>query len=55
MEIIGIDEEKIKAISNYKKEDSWISKYRLDSFKIFNSFAKICSVFNKVFQCLFLA
>ncbi|MGN1001038.1 MAG: Fe-S cluster assembly protein SufB [Bacilli bacterium] len=37
MEIIGIDEEKIKAISNYKKEDSWISKYRLDSFKIFNS------------------
>ena len=37
MEIIRIDEEKIKAISNYKKEDSWISKYRLDSFKIFNS------------------
>ena len=35
MEIIGINEEKIKAISDKKNEDSWVLKYRLDSYKKF--------------------
>ena len=35
MEIIGIDEEKVKAISNKKCEDEWVLNYRLDSFKNF--------------------
>ena len=36
MEIIGIDKEKIKKISNIKKEDKWILDYRLESFDLFN-------------------
>ena len=35
MEIIGINEEKIKAISDKKNEDDWVLKYRLDSYKKF--------------------
>lgn len=35
MEIIGIDQEKIKAISKKKKEEEWILKYRLDSYQKF--------------------
>ena len=35
MEIRGIDREKVKAISEIKKEDNWIQKYRLDSFSMF--------------------
>ena len=35
MEIKGIDRDKVKAISEIKKEDSWIQKYRLDSFSMF--------------------
>ena len=36
MEIIGIDKEKIKKISNIKKEDKWVLDYRLESFDLFN-------------------
>lgn len=36
MEIIGIDKERIKKISNIKKEDKWILDYRLESFDLFN-------------------
>ena len=35
MEIIGINEENVKAISDKKNEDSWVLKYRLDSYKKF--------------------
>ena len=35
MEIVGIDQEKIKAISKKKKEEEWILKYRLDSYQKF--------------------
>lgn len=35
MEIIGIDESKIKTISNKKEEAEWVYKYRLDSYKKF--------------------
>lgn len=35
MEIIGINEENIKKISNYKREESWVLDYRLDSFHKF--------------------
>ena len=35
MEIKGIDREKLKTISEIKREDNWIQKYRLDSFSIF--------------------
>ena len=37
MEIIGINEEKIKAISDKKNEDDWVLKYRLDSYKKFEN------------------
>ena len=37
MEIIGINEEKIKAISDKKNEDDWVIKYRLDSYKKFEN------------------
>lgn len=37
MEIVGIDLEKIKAISGKKKEDKWVLDYRLDSYKKFES------------------
>ena len=33
MEIIGINEENVRAISDKKNEDSWVLKYRLDSYK----------------------
>ena len=35
MEIIGINEENIKAISDKKNEEDWVLKYRLDSYKKF--------------------
>ena len=35
MEIIGINEDKIKTISNMKNEDEWVLNYRLESFKNF--------------------
>lgn len=37
MEIVGIDIDNIKAISEKKKEEEWILKYRLDSYKKFES------------------
>ena len=33
MEIKGIDKEKVELISNIKKEDSWVKKFRLDSYE----------------------
>ena len=36
MEIVGIDTNKIKMISNYKNEDEWVTNYRLESYKKFN-------------------
>ena len=36
MEIIGLDEEKIKAISEKKQEADWVRDYRLKSYKNFN-------------------
>ena len=38
MEIIGINEENVKAISDKKNEDDWVLKYRLDSY---NKFEKL--------------
>ena len=35
MEIVGIDELKIREISNIKQEDEWVLQYRLDSYKKF--------------------
>ena len=35
MEIKGIDKEKVGLISNIKKEDSWVKKFRLDSYEKF--------------------
>ena len=35
MEIKGIDRENVEAISNIKKEDSWIRDFRLDSYEKF--------------------
>lgn len=35
MEIVGINEEKIKDISTIKQEDDWITNFRLDSYKKF--------------------
>ena len=35
MEIKGIDREKVKIISDVKKEDSWIRDFRLDSYEKF--------------------
>ena len=35
MEIIGINEENVKSISDKKNEDDWVLKYRLDSYKKF--------------------
>ena len=37
MEIIGINEETVKAISDKKNEDDWVLKYRLDSYKKFEN------------------
>ena len=35
MEIIGLSQEKIKQISEIKKEDSWVPDYRLKSYELF--------------------
>ncbi len=35
MEIKGIDKKKVELISNIKKEDTWIKKFRLDSYEKF--------------------
>ena len=35
MEIVGISQEKIKKISQFKKEDKWITNYRLNSYEEF--------------------
>ena len=35
MEIKGIDREKVKTISDVKKEDSWVRDFRLDSYEKF--------------------
>ena len=35
MEIVGINEDKIKQISQIKNEDNWILQYRIDSYKKF--------------------
>ncbi len=35
MEIKGIDKEKVGLISNIKKEDSWVKKFRLESYEKF--------------------
>ena len=35
MEIVGIDETKVKAISEKKKESDWIKEFRLESYKNF--------------------
>ena len=37
MEIIGIDKEKVKQISDIKHEDSWVLDYRLESFNLFEN------------------
>lgn len=37
MEIVGIDEEKVKQISEFKEEDRWVKDFRLDSFKKFKN------------------
>lgn len=37
MEIVGINEEHIKEISQFKEEDDWVLNYRLKSFKNFCS------------------
>lgn len=37
MEIKGIDKEKVKTISDIKKEDSWIRDFRLDSYEKFEN------------------
>ena len=39
VEIKGINLEKVEAISNLKKEDSWVRDFRLDSFKKFEKLA----------------
>lgn len=38
-EIIGIDKEKVIAISQIKKEDTWVLDYRLEGFKAFEKLA----------------
>ena len=54
MEIVGIDKEKVKKISNIKQEDSWVLDYRLESFDLFNKLdlptfgPKIDMDFNKI-------
>ncbi len=35
MEIVGLDQEKIKEISNHKQEDSWVLDYRMKSYAFF--------------------
>ena len=35
LEIVGLDKDKIKKISEFKEEDSWVLDYRLKSFELF--------------------
>ena len=35
MEIVGLDKEKIKQISDIKNEDDWVLDYRLKSYDLF--------------------
>ena len=35
MEVIGIDEEKVKTISSIKKEENWVTDYRVQSYHKF--------------------
>ena len=37
MEIIGIDEDKVKKISSIKKEEDWVKQYRVDSYHKFET------------------
>ncbi len=39
MEVVGLSNEKIKQISKYKQEKSWILDYRLDSYNKFKNFS----------------
>ncbi len=39
MEIVGINEENVRAISKIKQEDEWILNYRIDSYKKFCNLA----------------
>ena len=54
MEIVGIDKEKVKKISDIKQEDNWVLDYRLESFDLFNKLdlptfgPKIDMDFNKI-------
>ncbi len=36
MEIVGIDKDKVKELSLYKKEEEWVQKFRLASFETFS-------------------
>ena len=36
MEVVGINEENVKKISNFKHEEQWILDYRLKSYELFN-------------------
>lgn len=38
MEVIGLDEEKVKTISSVKEEDEWVLDYRLQSYRLFEDF-----------------
>ena len=35
MEVVGLDKDKVLAISKFKNEDDWVKKFRLDSYKKF--------------------
>ncbi len=37
MEIVGIDEEKVRQISAFKEEEDWVTKFRLESFQKFKA------------------
>ena len=39
MEVIGLDEEKVKTISSVKEEDKWVLDYRLQSYRLFEDFS----------------
>ena len=38
MEVIGLDDEKVKTISSVKEEDEWVLDYRLQSYRLFEDF-----------------
>lgn len=49
MELKGLNEENIKAISKHKNEDGWITEYRLNSYEQFKkidvpSFGPVCDI-----------